>query len=71
MIAGLTPADCDGATELLLDAGFSTILPPEITPAKKGEKWPHFELLVKTNYFQSLTKKVSPIAFRVLTKPSS
>jgi len=68
MIAGLTPADCDGATELLLSPDFSTSLPQELTPSKNHGRWPHFELLVKTNYFQNLTKKVSPVTFRVLPR---
>ncbi len=67
IIAGLTPADCDGATDLLLRPDFPATLPPELDPAKNGGRWVHFELLIKTNYFQSLTKNISLVTYRVLS----
>ncbi len=71
IIAGLTPADCDGATDLLLRPDFPALLPAELDPARNGGRWTHFELLLKTNYFQSLTKNVNLVTYRVLPARSS
>jgi len=72
MLSGLTAADCEGITEYLINPEFQAAFPPELTPAMNGGHWPHFELLVKTKYFQNVTtSKVSPVAFRILRERPS